>query len=52
MSRQNVTCSMSSVTCDTFPFRFPLHQGFSEGWGLYSETLGYEFGLYDDPMVR
>ena len=34
------------------PSRFPLHQGFSEGWGLYSETLGYEFGLYDDPLVR
>ena len=35
-----------------FPFRFPLHQGFSEGWGLYSETLGREFGLYSEPLVR
>ena len=25
---------------------------FTEGWGLYSESLGYEMGFYEDPYSR
>ncbi len=30
--------------------RFGFNAGFGEGWGLYSEWLGSEMGLYDDPI--
>lgn len=32
--------------------RFGYFLGFGEGWGLYSEWLGNEMGLYRDPVQR
>ncbi|WP_334064495.1 DUF885 domain-containing protein [Alteromonas genovensis] len=39
---------------DSLPsfMRFSFLPAFGEGWALYSETLGYEMGFFDDPWNR
>ncbi len=42
--------SINQEAGDLPPFRrFAIYSSYSEGWGLYSETLGLEMGHYTDP---